>query len=81
MRPEQMLNLGAAERDAIEHMVAEKVAKQLIERLPRSPEEFEAFIERGYAMARRMSWDAVARDYVVPGIQRATKASRLQQIA
>ena len=37
--------------------------------------------ERGYEMARQMSWDAVARDYVLPGIQRATKANRLKQIA
>jgi hypothetical protein len=28
-----------------------------------------------------MSWDAVARDYVVPGIQRAARAQRLKQIA
>jgi hypothetical protein len=81
LRPEQLMNLGQPEREAIEHIVAEKIAKELIERLPRSPEEFEAFIERGYAMAQQMSWDAVARDYVVPGIQRATRASRLKQIA
>ena len=81
LRPEQLMNLGQFEREAIEHLVAEKIANELIERLPRSPEEFEAFIERGYAMAQQMSWDAVARDYVVPGIQRATRASRLKQIA
>jgi len=28
-----------------------------------------------------MSWDAVARDYVLPGIQRASRAQRLKQIA
>jgi hypothetical protein len=81
MPPEKLLTIGEPERDAIEHMVAERVAKELIERLPRTPEEFEAFIERGYELARQMSWDAVARDYVVPGIQRATRASRLKQIA
>src|SRR5687768_5664682 len=73
--PEKMMNLGQSERDAIEHEVATRVARELIERLPRTPQEFEAFIERGYAMAQQMSWDAVARDYVIPGIQRATKAS------
>jgi hypothetical protein len=76
-----MLTIGLGERDAIEHAVAERVARELIERLPRTPQEFEGFIERGYALAKQMSWDAVARDYVVPGIQRATKASRLKQIA
>ena len=57
------------------------MARELMERLPRSPEEFEQFIERGYALAKQMSWDVVARDYVLPGIERASKAQRLKQIA
>ena len=40
----------------------------LMERLPRTPAEFEQFIDRGHALAEKMSWDAVARDYVIPGI-------------
>jgi hypothetical protein len=81
MRPEQLMNIGAAERDTMENLEAGRIAKELIERLPRTPQEFEAYIERGYQLASQMSWDAVARDYVVPGIQRATRASRLAQIA
>jgi hypothetical protein len=81
MPAEKLMNLGQAERDAIEHAVAGHVARELIARLPRTPQEFEAFIERGYTLAHQMSWDAVARDYVLPGIQRATRASRLKQIA
>ncbi len=81
LRPEQLLGIGQPQRDQIEDVVAEKVAKQLMDRLPRTPREFEAYIERGYALAQQMSWDAVARDYVIPGIQRARKAQRLKQIA
>jgi hypothetical protein len=81
LRPDQLLSLGQAERDQIEDQVAERVAADLIERLPRTPEQFEQFIERGYDLARQMSWDVVARDYVLPGIQRASKAQRLKQIA
>jgi hypothetical protein len=81
MRPEQLLSIGKAQRDEIEHMVAERVAGELLERLPRTPAEFEKFIDRGYALAQNMSWDAVARNYVLPGIQRAGKANRLKQIA
>ena len=81
LRPEQLLAIGTKERDEMEHIVAEKVAKQLLDRLPRTPEEFEGYIERGYALAQRMSWDVVARDYVIPGIQRAGRANRLKQIA
>jgi hypothetical protein len=81
MPAEKLLNIGQSGRDAVENTVAAKVAQDLIERLPRTPQEFEEFIERGYEIARQMSWDVVARDFVVPGIQRAIKANRLKQIA
>ncbi len=81
MRPEEMLSIGEPERNAIEHKVAEKVAKELIGRLPRTPAEHESFIQRGFEIASRMSWDAVAREYVLPGISRASRANRLRQIA
>ena len=78
---EQLMALAQPERDKIEDSVASRVAIDLIERLPRTPAEFEQFIERGYALAQKMSWDVVARDYVLPGITRAAKAQRLRQIA
>ena len=81
LRPEQLLALGQPQRDQLEDRVAEMVAAELIDRLPRTPEEFEQFIDRGHALAEKMSWDAVARDYIVPGITQATKAQRLKQIA
>jgi hypothetical protein len=81
LRPEQLLSIGKAERDEIENTVAEMVAGELLARLPRTPAEFEKSLDRGYALAQKMSWDVVARDYVVPGIQRASRAKRLMQIA
>jgi hypothetical protein len=81
LRPEQLLAIGQPERDKIEDTVAAQVAAELMDRLPRTPAEFEQFIERGYDLAQKMSWDAVAREYVLPGIQRACKAQRLKQIA
>jgi hypothetical protein len=81
LRPDQLLAIGQPQRDEIEHIVAEKVAQELIHRLPRTPEEFEQFIDRGHKLAEQMSWDVVARDYVVPGVLRAAKAQRLKQIA
>jgi hypothetical protein len=81
MRPEQLMAIGQPQRDEIEHTVAEMVARELIQRLPRTPGEFAQFIERGYELASKMSWDAVAKDFVVPGILKATKHQRLRQIA
>ncbi|MGA2497507.1 MAG: hypothetical protein ABSH20_07185, partial [Tepidisphaeraceae bacterium] len=81
IRPEHLLSVGRAQRNQIEHEVAEQVAHQLIDRLPHTPREFTEFIDRGYDLAKHMSWDAVARDYVLPGINRAAKAQRLTQVA
>ena len=81
LRPEQLLSIGQAERERVEETVAEKVAEALVQRLPRSPAEFEQFIERGHAIAQGMSWEVVATQYLIPGIQHAMKGNRLRQIA
>ncbi len=81
LRPEQLMSIGQREREEIENTVAAMVANELIDRLPRSPAEFQAFVDRGFALASRMSWDVVAEDYVLPGIARASRAQRLKQIA
>ncbi|MGE5610517.1 MAG: hypothetical protein ACM359_14800 [Bacillota bacterium] len=81
LRPEQLMSIGQPQRDEIEHAVAERTAKELLSRLPRTPEEFEQSIARGYDLASHMSWDAVAKNYVLPGILRAARAQRLRQIA
>lgn len=81
LRPEQVLNIGASQRDHVEQTVARNVAAEIVRRLPRTPEEFVPFIERGYQLAQGMSWDVVARDFVLPGIERATRSNRLKQIA
>jgi hypothetical protein len=81
LRPEQLMAIGQPQRDAIETTVASMVASELLDRLPRTPQQFEEFIERGYELAKKMSWDVVAKDYVIPGIERASRATRLKQIA
>ncbi len=81
LRPEQLMAIGQPQRDEIEHNVSGVVAQELVDRLPRSPKDFDEFIDRGHALASKMSWDVVARDYVIPGIKRASRAQRLKQIA
>jgi hypothetical protein len=81
MRPEDLMNIGRAERDAIEDSVGKWVADELVKRLPRTPQDFEKFIDRGHALADKMSWDAVAREYVVPGLKRAAQRNHLKQTA
>jgi hypothetical protein len=75
------MNIGRAERDAIEDTVGKWVADELVKRLPRTPKEFEHSIDRGHALAAKMTWDVVAREYVVPGLKRAAQRSHLKQTA
>jgi hypothetical protein len=81
LRPEQLMNIGKVQRDAIEHAVSGKVARELMERLPATPQQFAEFINRGYELATHMSWDAVAENYIVPGIERACRQHKLAKIA
>jgi len=81
LRPEQLLNIGQVERERVEDRESARVAKELLKRLPRTPKEFEAYITRGVDLANKLSWDTVAREYILPGIRRAAGAQRLKQIA
>ena len=60
--------IGLAERDWLENEQSEKVAAQLFERLPKNDKEIGAMLKRGYQIAQKMSWDVVARDYFLPGL-------------
>jgi len=75
VKPEELLNIGKAQRDEIEQAVGKQVAAELMKRLPRTPADFAGYVDRGHALAEKMSWNAVARQYVVPGLKRAALRS------
>jgi glycosyltransferase involved in cell wall biosynthesis len=66
----------AADLDAerVEHEVAANLARELAERLPVGREAFERLLASGLELARKMSWQAVSRDYVVPALARCLGA-------
>jgi hypothetical protein len=66
-------NMRREDADAFEDQVAGDVARQLVERLPNTPEEKAAYIRRGYALARQMSWNVIARDYFLPALRSAVE--------
>src|SRR5207244_1851549 len=74
--PENMRNLSVAQllkmdrntRNDIEGAIASEIAEELFKRLPRMPKEFEALIAHGAKMGAEMSWDAVSKNYVLPGL-------------
>jgi hypothetical protein len=63
--------IGLAERNHLEAARGESLAWEIMARLPNSDEERFALLDNGFALAEKMSWDAVCRDYFLPGIQRA----------
>ncbi|HMD53182.1 MAG TPA: hypothetical protein VKJ65_01365 [Phycisphaerae bacterium] len=68
---EDCLALDRQTRDLIESHVATRAAEEIFRRLPQTEQQFDRMLQQGYELASQMSWEVVARDYVLPGIQRA----------
>jgi hypothetical protein len=75
------LAIGAAELREVEQKVAEQLADQLLERLPKNEADEERLMESGYELARHMSWDVVAERLVFPAIRRACARRRVLSVA
>lgn len=67
----ELIKMDRSTRDEIERATGEKIAAELFKRLPRTPEEFETLVANGAKLGEEMNWDAVARNYVLPGMDRA----------
>lgn len=63
------LSVGARERDAVEEVEAERVAKEVLARLPADHEERADRVASGVELAREMSWEVVCRDYLLPAVR------------
>jgi len=59
-----------ADARRIEHEVAARIAGRLAGRLPTGPQDFRRLLASGWALAEKMSWQSVCRQYFVPAIQR-----------
>jgi hypothetical protein len=77
--PEQMngysvadlLRMDRVTRDEIEQEIAADVAAELFRRLPRTQDDIARLMASGAKLGAEMSWDAVAKNYVLPGMERA----------
>jgi hypothetical protein len=58
------------ETQRIEHEVAARLARELANRLPTEPAAFARLLESGWALAEKMSWQSVCRDYFIPALER-----------
>ncbi len=67
---EDMLEIGQSVRNQIEAGQSEKVAKEIIARLPKDKSEIESMIQTGYSLAKNMSWDVVVNNYLLKSLQK-----------
>jgi hypothetical protein len=68
---EDLLQIDRMVRNQIEARVSEKVAKEVISRLPQNESEIESMIETGFELAKNMSWDMAVRNYLLVSLQKA----------
>jgi glycosyltransferase involved in cell wall biosynthesis len=67
---EELLQIDLLVRNQIEASVSEKVAEEVISRLPQNESEIENMIRTGYELAKNMSWDAAVEHYLLVSLQR-----------
>jgi hypothetical protein len=65
---EDMLEIDQSIRNQMETSQSEKVAKEIIERLPKDESEIESMIQTGYSLAKDMSWDAAVKNYLLKNL-------------
>jgi hypothetical protein len=68
--PYDALSINQGVRDWIESNNSVVAAQRIFERLPRDAAQSEALLAQGRQIAQAMSWEVVARDYLVPGLRK-----------
>ena len=68
---EELLSLRIPQRDEIETIEATRLAELVVRRLPRDEETLARRLADGCALAKRMSWQRVVKDYFLPSLDRA----------
>ncbi|MGB2809694.1 MAG: hypothetical protein WBC22_18270 [Sedimentisphaerales bacterium] len=77
---EDLLQIDRSVRNRIEASVSEKVAKEVIARLPQNESEIEGMIETGFELAKNMSWEMAVRNYLLVSLQKASDKQHSQTI-
>ncbi len=72
---EDMLKIDIGFRNKIEHRIGEKVAMEILTRLPKNDNEAIEMINSGHNLAAQMSWDVVVENYILPGFTAAVANS------
>ena len=70
---DELRRMEAPELGRVETCASARAAAEVLERLPRSEAEMWEAVQRGYAVARGMSWERVCEDFFLPGLSRAAR--------
>ena len=65
---DNVLAIGSHERDVAEEREADRVAIEILKRLPKDRVAQEKLIKDGVDLAQKMSWEVVSRDYLMPAL-------------
>lgn len=71
MNIDQLLGITAEWRNSIEVEECKRLARFVVDRLPRTDEALQKLMETGSALAREMSWEKVVTEYFLPSLRRA----------
>ncbi len=77
---EDLLQIDRSVRNRIETSVSEKVAKEVVARLPQNESEIESLIQTGFQLAKNMSWDVAVKNYLLVSMQKALDKQPSQTI-
>lgn len=67
---EDLVQIDKSVRDRIEASEAARVAKEIVDRLPKDQAQADQMLREGYRLARSMSWDVVVRKYLLNDFSR-----------
>lgn len=77
---DSLLAMTSEQRDQFDRTIAKAAAAELMRRLPRTEAEKAAYVERGYQLAERMSWNVVTATHILPAIERALRRPRVVHV-
>jgi hypothetical protein len=76
-----LLGINQEWRDGHEARVADHLAQRILKALPNDEASAEALLIKGYEIARELSWEVVAGEYVLPGIESVCRRPRVVRVA
>jgi hypothetical protein len=71
--PQDAVHVGQPQRDQIERAEAARLADLVMQRLPRDEAQLASVMQRGFELAKLMSWNHVVEDYFLPSLSRAIR--------